>query len=542
MGSLLPSFGYENGRGVADTLGIETRAIVENSCGRHAWQMFASHATERKMNASSIVKPHWSTRNRAPSSTARSSASMKSGPGRAVDDPAVGELRHGPAPLLALQEPDPDRHLAGDLDAGEAHLAVAHRCVHVADREHPAGLAHRQVDLRARAVQVVVEVAAVLSRVAVEHRRPPRSRRRSPRPSGAAGTRCGRSYGWCRRRRGRPASAAPRPGRSAGRCRGSASRTRCSSVAHLRAARRRASRRLGAADRDRPGRRVDALEVDRRDEIGLGRDLAREAVVRLERTISPGSISSTGVMSGANAQTTSSRPIRCGCAGRGCHRAIVANGQRAGNAVAEVPPAGEDHRGPPAASTAAITSSSRLEPPGWIDRGRRRRRARAAGPSANGKNASLASDAPREVVAVLARLLDRDPDRVDAAHLARRRSRSSAGPSRSRSRSTRRACRRATRRAGRPTAASVEPRRSTISIVSRSCDVEVALLQQQAAEHALQVALARRLGAALAVDEDAQRLLRAQRLDRPVVVAGREQHLDEVLGDPRAELGARPGG
>ena len=34
------------------------RAIVENGCGRQAWQMFASQATERKMNASSIVKPH----------------------------------------------------------------------------------------------------------------------------------------------------------------------------------------------------------------------------------------------------------------------------------------------------------------------------------------------------------------------------------------------------------------------------------------------------------------------------------------------------
>ena len=40
----------------------------------------------------------------------------------------------------------------------------------------------------------------------------------------------------------------------------------------------------------------------------------------------------------------------------------------------------------------------------------------SSGPSANGKNASDASTAPR-VVAVLARLLDRDPDRVDTAHL-----------------------------------------------------------------------------------------------------------------------------
>ena len=64
-------------------------------------------------------------------------------------------------------------------------------------------------------------------------------------------------------------------------------------------------------------------------------------------------------------------------------------------------------------------------------------------------------------------------------------------------------------------------------------DVDVALLHEQAAEHALVVALARRLHAALAVAEDPQRRLRAQRLERLVVELGREQHLDEVLRDPR---------
>ena len=53
-----PDANYANGLGVAETFGIETRAIVENSCGRQAWQIPASHATERKTNASSIVKPH----------------------------------------------------------------------------------------------------------------------------------------------------------------------------------------------------------------------------------------------------------------------------------------------------------------------------------------------------------------------------------------------------------------------------------------------------------------------------------------------------
>ena len=46
------------GLGQAAIFGIATRAIVENGCGLQAWQMFASHATERKMNASSIVNPH----------------------------------------------------------------------------------------------------------------------------------------------------------------------------------------------------------------------------------------------------------------------------------------------------------------------------------------------------------------------------------------------------------------------------------------------------------------------------------------------------
>jgi len=59
-----------------------------------------------------------------------------------VHDPAVGKLGDGPCALLPFQQPDADRHLAGDLDAGEADLAIAHRRVHVADREHAAGLAH----------------------------------------------------------------------------------------------------------------------------------------------------------------------------------------------------------------------------------------------------------------------------------------------------------------------------------------------------------------------------------------------------------------
>ena len=70
----------------------------------------------------------------------------------------------------------------------------------------------------------------------------------------------------------------------------------------------------------------------------------------------------------------------------------------------------------PARSTASITSASRFEPPGWMI-ARTPASSASCGPSANGKNASEASAAPA-VVAELARLLERDPHGVDAAHLA----------------------------------------------------------------------------------------------------------------------------
>ena len=73
-------------------------------------------------------------------------------------------------------------------------------------------------------------------------------------------------------------------------------------------------------------------------------------------------------------------------------------------------------------------------------------------------------------------------------------------------------------------------------------DVAVALLDEQAAEHALVVALAAPRRAALAVGEDPRAPACAQRRERVVVVAGRVQHLDELLGEPRAERGRRRGG
>ena len=72
--------------------------------------------------------------------------------GGGMRDPPVTELRHRPGRLLALEQVEAHGHLAGDLDAGEADLAVAHRGVHVADREHAARLPHGEEDLRALAV------------------------------------------------------------------------------------------------------------------------------------------------------------------------------------------------------------------------------------------------------------------------------------------------------------------------------------------------------------------------------------------------------
>ena len=76
LGVVAPRYA-RNGAGQASILGIEKRAIVPKpSAGLHACATPASQATERKMNASSIVKSCWSTRSFAASSetSARASA------------------------------------------------------------------------------------------------------------------------------------------------------------------------------------------------------------------------------------------------------------------------------------------------------------------------------------------------------------------------------------------------------------------------------------------------------------------------------------
>ena len=70
----------------------------------------------------------------------------------------------------------------------------------------------------------------------------------------------------------------------------------------------------------------------------------------------------------------------------------------------------------PASRTAATTSASRFEPPGWMI---------AVTPASSASCGAVGEreervggeDGALEVVPVLARLLDRDPHRVDPAHL-----------------------------------------------------------------------------------------------------------------------------
>ena len=67
-------------------------------------------------------------------------------------------------------------------------------------------------------------------------------------------------------------------------------------------------------------------------------------------------------------------------------------------------------------------------------------------------------------------------------------------------------------------------------------EVRVAVLDEHAAQHAAEVALARAGLAPLAVLQDPQLALPAQHLEPGVVVAGREQHLDELLVQRSGQL------
>ena len=131
-----------------------------------------------------------------------------------------------------------------------------------------------------------------------------------------------------------------------------------------------------------------------------------------------------------------------------------------------------------------------LRAAGLDDRASRRPRARAAGPSANGKNASEASDRARQVVPGSRGLLDGDPHGVDAARLAR------ADADRRESfaitiafEATCLATRQANSRS--PHARLVRAPSVTTLIALALVDLGVGVLDEQPAEHAPEVALAR---------------------------------------------------
>jgi hypothetical protein len=198
-----------------------------------------------------------------------------------VGHPAVGELGHRPGRLLALQQVEPDVDLTGDLDAGEADLAVAHRGVHVADGEHPPWPPHGEVDPRALPVPVVVEVAAVATSEPVRERhaigRDPDDtdhRLRGKRDPVVHADLAVAHLEHPRDRRLHLLDQLPESGDQG--------RHPPLDRPHVEDLRDERVARLGALDSHRTGRAVDPLEVDLGDEVVLAADLAGEAVVRLE--------------------------------------------------------------------------------------------------------------------------------------------------------------------------------------------------------------------------------------------------------------------
>ena len=196
----------------------------------------------------------------------------------------------------------------------------------------------------------------------------------------------------------------------------------------------------------------------------------------------------------------------------------------------------------PAASQAATTSASRFEPPGWMSAVAPASIA-VCGPSGKGKKASEATTDPASSAVAPRRRTRRAPCRSRSA------------PSRPGS-SARRRSRPSPRRVAN-TIAFERTCRQTVQANSRSSHCSsvgcglgrhghrlarlvdpVGVLDQQAAAHALDVALARRvvelLGSTSRIRIDS---FWVSISIAPVVEAGREQHLDELLVEP---LGERP--
>src|SRR5215211_1100540 len=83
--------------------------------------------------------------------------------GGAVGDPSFVRFAKRPLTVFPFQQVKPDRDLSRYLDSCPADLAIAHASVHVPNSEHPARLSHGEVDLRSYAMQVVIEVATMLA-------------------------------------------------------------------------------------------------------------------------------------------------------------------------------------------------------------------------------------------------------------------------------------------------------------------------------------------------------------------------------------------
>ena len=194
----------------------------------------------------------------------------------------------------------------------------------------------------------------------------------------------------------------------------------------------------------------------------------------------------------------------------------------------------------PAASAASTTSWSRLEPPGWMIAVTPASTA-SCGPSENGKNASEASAPPVEVGLRRAGLVDREPDGVDAAHLA--------GADADRREVLREHDRvRAHVLADLPGEQHLAPLAlGRLALgddlhLRAVLEVHVAVLDEHAAEHALDVALGDVDPPPLAVLEDAQVRLAAEDLDRLVGEARRDHDLDELVRERLGERARRPAG
>ena len=182
-----------------------------------------------------------------------------------------------------------------------------------------------------------------------------------------------------------------------------------------------------------------------------------------------------------------------------------------------------------------MTSSSRIEPPGWMIAVTPASSA-SLGPSANGKNASEASD---EAVAALDPVAaHRDLHGVHAAHLA------GADPER-------RLAVGEDDRVGLhvPADAPGEEQVAPLGLgrlplgddlqLGAVGDDDVAVLHEQAAVDLADVEVGVALAAALLVLEDPHVRLLGEDRERVLVVAGRDEHLDELLGERLGELDGR---